>query len=252
MRVAIAQLDISWENREHNFEKAKTFAEEASQKGADFFVLPEMFSTGFSMNPEVTAEPGDGRTASFLSALAKKHAMGVLGGLTLQGERKKARNTALALGRDGERLALYTKTHLFKYLGEDRDHEPGRGPVPFTFEDMRCAAFICYDLRFPELFRQAVDACHLYFVIASWPDARQVHFDTLLRARAIENQLYVVGANRVGAGGGLTFGGGSAVIAPDGEVVAHLKDEEGLVIATLSPERVHETRSALPFLADRA
>jgi predicted amidohydrolase len=251
MRVAVAQMDLAWERPKENFEKASALAGNAAEQGADFLVLPEMFSTGFSMKPEATVEPEDGPTAAFLKSLANEHAMGVLGGLTLPGKTKEARNAALAVGRGGETLAVYAKTYLFKYMGEDAHHEPGDGPVPFDFDDMRCAAFICYDLRFPELFREAVDNCHLYFVIASWPEARQSHFDTLLRARAVENQLYVVGANRIGKGGGLSYKGGSCIIAPDGEVLAHGGAKEGLVIADVSAERVVRTRQALPFLQDR-
>jgi omega-amidase len=112
------------------------------------------------------------------------------------------------------------------------------------------ACFICYDLRFPELFRAVANTCMLIIVIASWPDARQGHWETLLKARAIENQCYVIGVNRVGEGGGYSFIGGSAIIDPSGETIAEGREKETLLVAEIDPEKVREIRSIYPFLKD--
>jgi omega-amidase len=205
MKVAALQLDIAWQDREENFKIVTEYAAMAADNGADMLVLPEMFATGFSMDPAVTAEPPGGDTASFMRCLAKENKIGVLGGYVLKADDGKGHNVAVAIDKTGHELAIYSKAHLFSYLGEDKFHEAGDGPVPFEFEGLRCACFICYDLRFPELFRLVADNCDAVFVIASWPRDRQSHWDVLLPARAVENQLYMVGVNRVGMGGGLEF-----------------------------------------------
>jgi len=151
----------------------------------------------------------------------------------------------------GNDLALYAKIHQIGLLGEDQSYEPGDWPVPFSLGALNAACFVCYDLRFPELFRLVVDRCELIMIIASWPAARQPHWDLLLRARAAESQCFVVGVNRVGQGGELNFIGGSAIIDPLGQVLAHGGDKETLIVADIDPARVAEVRSAMPFLKDR-
>lgn len=251
MKVAAVQMDLAWEDRGANFAQARQWSEKAAAEGADLIVLPEMFATGFSMNPAVTAEAPDGPTPRFLQALARDLGRTVVGGYVRQAARDKGINTALAVGPDGRILAAYGKTHLISILGEDAAHEAGAGPVSFDVGPARCACFICYDLRFPELFRLVADDHHLVLVMASWPDARQRHWDILLQARAIENQLYVTGVNRVGRGGGLDFAGGSAIVDPLGRILAHGGDQAGLVIADVEPSLVAEVRRNLPFLQDR-
>ncbi len=251
MKVAAVQLDIAWEDRQANFARVRQFAKDASELGADLLVLPEMFSTGFSMNPDRTAEDEAGPTRRFLSDIARENRLYVLGGLVLRGKGNHARNMAMTFDREGQELSRYTKTHLFSHMGEDRHHEAGSGPTVFEMEGIDCSCFICYDLRFPEIFRQVADACQLVFVIASWPAARQHHWDTLLRARAIENQIFVVGVNRIGTGGGLDYEGGTAVISPNGALCAEGGSRETLVIADIAPEQVRDLRQALPFLKDK-
>jgi predicted amidohydrolase len=251
MRVSFAQFDIVWEDRRANYERARLFAKEASVNGAQLLVLPEMFSTGFSMNPVVTAEKIDGETATFVRGLAKEHKLAILAGLVLEGDGGKGRNSSLIVDKNGIDLAVYTKTHLFAYADEHKHHQQGDGPVVFELDGMRCASYICYDLRFPELFRKTAETCHVVFVIASWPKPRQKHWDTLLPARAVENQQYVVGVNRIGRGGELEYAGGSVVYDPQGNPIAAAGDKEGLFLAEITKENVVSTRSAMPFLRDR-
>jgi len=251
MKIAAVQMNLAWEDRAANFDRARLFSEAAAAEGAEFIVLPEMFATGFSMNPGATAEDPDGLTPTFLRTLARDLGVTVLGGYVQRAEDGKGANTALAVGPDGEILAAYIKTHLIGILGEDTAHVAGEGPVTFPLGGGMATSFICYDLRFPELFRLVAEDHHLICVMASWPAARQAHWDLLLQARAIENQVFVLGVNRVGHGGGLEFLGGSAIIDPLGRTLVHGQDIEGLVMADIDFHLVDTVRADLPFLGDR-
>ncbi|MBW1680663.1 MAG: carbon-nitrogen family hydrolase [Deltaproteobacteria bacterium] len=252
MRIAALQPDIVWHDRAANHEKARQFAGQAAAKGADLFILPEMFPTGFSMDTEVTSESLDGPTPSLYRSLAVQHGMVVVGGFVLEEDKGgRPRNVALAVDREGRDLALYVKVHGIALLEEDRYYDQGNLPVPFQIEGVGAVCFVCYDLRFPELFRTVADHVGLVMVIASWPAARQTHWDILLPARAVENQCFVVGVNRVGHGGGHDFTGGSAVIDPLGRTVAHGGRDECLLVADIDPARVDEVRKSMPFLKDR-
>lgn len=251
LHLALIQMDIQWHDRPANFATARRLALKAKEEGADVLVLPEMFATGFSMETAITGEPLTGETPAFLRSLASEFGMGVVGGFALQHGRETPRNVALAVDPRGDDTALYTKIHRIGLLEEDLHYAPGTLPVPFDLNGLPSACFICYDLRFPELFRCVADACSLVLVIASWPSPRQEHWDLLLRARAVENQCYVAGVNRVGHGGGHDFTGGSVVLDPLGECLAHAGDREALITATVDPERVREVRKSFPFLRDR-
>jgi omega-amidase len=251
MKVAAVQMDIAWHDRPANHDKAKRLAAQAREAGADLLVLPEMFSTGFSMDTSIMFEPLEGATPTLLRTLARDLDMVVVGGFVLERDNGGPQNVSLAVDRNGNDLALYAKIHQIALLGEDESYDPGDLPVVFKLEEMNAACFVCYDLRFPELFRTVVDQCGLILVIASWPAARQPHWDLLLRARAVESQCFVVGVNRVGEGGDLTFLGGSAIIDPLGQVLAHAEDRETLLLADIDPAMVAEVRSSMPFLKDR-
>ncbi len=251
LKVTAIQMDLAWEDRPENYRRARRRAEEAAAQGAQLIILPEMFATGFSMNPTVTAEPADGPTPTFLRQLASELEVTVIGGYVRRQAEGRALNAALAVGPGGNDLAEYHKTHLVGILGEEEAHAAGDAPRPFTLGEIRAVCFVCYDLRFPELFRLTAAETFLAVVIASWPAARQAHWDALLVARAIENQQFVIGVNRVGEGGGLAFQGGTVIIDPLGNPLAQGGDREGLVQATLDFAQVSEVRTRLPFLKDR-
>jgi omega-amidase len=251
MKVAALQMDIAWHDRHANHVKARDLAIQAKKRGTDLVILPEMFSTGFSMDTSITPEPLNGPTPTLLRSLARELEMAVVGGFVLARENAGPQNVSLAVDHHGNDLALYAKIHQIPILGEDAHYEPGDRPMPFDLQGFRAACLVCYDLRFPELFRALVDECGLILIIASWPAVRQAHWDILLQARAVESQCFVVGVNRVGEGGGNIFTGGSAIIDPAGEILAHGGDKENLVIADIDPARVAEIRSAMPFLQDR-
>ena len=251
MRVAAAQMDIAWHDRAANHEKARQMAMQAKVAGAELLIFPEMFSTGFSMDSSITAESLDGATPTLLRTLAREQGLAVVGGFVLARDDGGPQNVSLAVDNHGNDLALYAKIHQIGLLGEDKSYQPGDWPAPFSLGPINAACFVCYDLRFPELFRLVVDKCELIVVIASWPAVRQPHWDLLLRARAAESQCFVVGVNRVGQGGDLNFLGGSAIIDPLGQILAHGEDKETLIIADIDPGKVAEVRSSMPFLKDR-
>jgi omega-amidase len=251
MKIAAIQMDLAWEDRATNYRRARRFAEQAASSGADLIVLPEMFPTAFSLDTSVTAEPLDGPTATFYRSMARDLNVAVAGGFVLENNGGKPHNVSLAVDRSGNDLALYRKIHLIGVLQEDAFYAPGTWPAPFDLEGTGTACLVCYDLRFPELFRMIVDACRLILVIASWPSSRQTHWDLLLRARAIECQCFVAGVNRVGQGGGLDFTGGSAIIDPTGEIIAHGGEAEGPVLGDIDPKQADRLRSEFPVLKDR-
>ena len=252
MRIAALQLDTRWEDRVANYNRVRSYARQAHEQGADLFVLPDMFATGFSLNTAFTAEPEGGPTAAFLRELAQENRFSVLGGFVLQTEGGRGHNVARMVDPDGRIVSTYAKTHLFTYTGEHQHHAPGDGPVTFPLAGGRASAMICYDLRFPEIFRRVVSECWLMMVIAAWPTARQRPWDILLPARAVENQSFFLGLNQVGRdGNGNTYTGGSALYDPLGVCVAHAGAAEKLMVADLQPARVAEVRTHLPFLQDR-
>ena len=251
IKIAALQLNTVWENRQKNFDRVQELSSRAKDEGAQVLVLPEMFATGFSLDTSVTAEDPKGETHSFLKKLAADLGVYVIGGYVQRRREGTGLNTALSISPAGVTLAEYGKVHLFSFLGEDKVHQAGAGPRPFQIEGVEAACFICYDLRFQGLFGLVAERAHLIFVIASWPKARQHHWNTLLTARAIENQLYIVGVNRVGTGGGIDYAGGSAIIDPQGRTVAQGGDQEEIVIADIDGDLVEQTRREMPFLLDR-
>ncbi len=251
MKLALLQMDVAWEARPQNFRKVKRFARLAKEEGAELLILPEMFSTGFSMNLNVTVEEPGGETVSFLKQLATELELSVIGGVVLKGAGGLGRNSALVIDSHGRDVGTYTKCHLFSFMEEQRYHEPGSGPVVFDLNGIPVSIFICYDLRFPEIFRAVAERVHLMVVIASWPSARQLHWDLLLPARAVENQCYLAGVNRVGEGGGLTFTGGSAVYDPLGNRIAYGGEQETIIFAQINPAIVEKIRKDMPFLKDK-
>lgn len=251
MIIAALQLDITWEDREANYWRVQQLARRSLSQKPDLIVLPEMFATGFSMSTQVTAEPMNGPSPTFVRELAKSHGVAVIGGFALDAGGGKTKNCALAVDAEGRDLAVYAKTHLFSFMGEDDHHEAGAGLVPFKLGKLRCACVICYDLRFPELLRDGAEELDAVFVIASWPAKRRSHWDALLPARAVENQLYVIGVNRVGQGGGLDYDGGTAIYHPLGHALARADGGETIVTADVHAEEVDKVRKAMPFLKDR-
>jgi omega-amidase len=210
-----------------------------------------MFATGFSMNLKTTRQGPDLEDEAFLASLAREYGSVVVGGVVSQASEGIARNEAVVFSPEGATLARYAKIHPFSLGGETQVHEAGSEIVLFRWEGFIVAPFICYDLRFPEVFRSAArGGASLFVVIALWPVKRQQHWLTLLQARAIENQAYVLGVNRVGAEPESSYAGRSVIVDPHGIIIADAGEQEGVLSAAIDPERVASWRKAFPALKD--
>jgi len=246
------QFDIAWENKPANFETVRRMLADAAPEKDSLVVLPEMFATGFSMNTEGIAEAAGGETEQFLSRTARELGVCILGGAAMLDRDGRARNKALIFSPTGDLLAFYAKMQPFAPGGEARHYVAGERPVTFRWADCVVSPYICYDLRFPEIFREAAAAHRpeLFVVIASWPEKRISHWAALLKARAIENQAYVVGINRIGNDPYYAYNGQSAIVDPHGQVLADAGAEAGCIQAQLDLATLRKYREGLPFLAD--
>ena len=251
MRIAAVQHDIVWEDRDANFARLAPQVARAVGAGAEVVLLTETFSTGFSMTPGI-GEPEDGPSARFLAGQAAEH--GVWVGATCpeiaEGEELPYNSFVLA-GPDGT-THRYRKLHPFTHAGEHERFRAGEKPVTVEVGGLRVTPFICYDLRFADVFWKAAPETDVYLVPANWPSPRRLHWQTLLQARAIENQAYVVGCNRVGtAGDGTEHVGDSRIVSPMGELLATAAGVETMVLADVDAAEVTATRDRLRFIPDR-
>jgi omega-amidase len=250
MRVIGCQLDTAWENPEANHAKVQAMLQGAKLQGGELIVLPEMFATGFTMNV-VGAADREGKTARFLSTLAGQYRATVIAGVVGVGASDMGRNEALMFDPAGNEIARYCKLHPFSIGSETKYYEPGEMVVTFALGGFTVSPFVCYDLRFPEIFRSAAQAgASLMAVIANWPGKRVEHWITLLKARAIENQAYVVGVNRCGSDPNHSYPGRSMIVDPHGVVLADAGESEGFIEAELDPEVVLRWRKEFPVLRD--
>lgn len=251
MRVAGIQSDIVWENQTANFDKLQTWLNAAKGAGTRLVVLPEMYACGFSMNADAIAEPSNGRSATFLQEAAAQHDLWLVGSVP---ERAKPdarpRNTLVLAGPQGQ-MHRYAKIHPFTFANEHEHYDAGNEFLTVEIDGVRITTFICYDLRFADEFWATAKQTDCYLVIANWPKKRREHWTTLLRARAIENQAYVVGINRVGQGGGLEYSGDSRIFDPWGEAVAAASMAETMLLADIDPAVVADARQKFPVLGDR-
>ncbi len=252
MKIALIQLDIAWESKKKNHDKAEFFAKKAAEQDCDIVVFPEMFNTGFSMNVDSILEDEYGETNSFLADISKKYGIYVIAGFSIKKKNEKmGRNIASVYDRRGNRIAIYTKIHPFSLMKEDMHFLSGDSPVIFNIDNTQCSVFICYDLRFPEVFRKVAHDVQLIFVIANWPSSRKEHWESLLKARAIENQCFIVGVNRIGIDGNkIEYSGGSCIVDPYGNKIVSGGDKEEFLTGEINTYLVAEIRERFPFLKD--
>jgi predicted amidohydrolase len=251
MRIAAVQHDIVWEDREANFARLAPLIGGAAGLGAEFVLLTETFSTGFSMTPGI-GEPEGGPSARFLAGQAAEHGVWVGGTCPeIAADGELPYNSFVLAGPDGT-THRYRKLHPFTHAGEHERFRAGEKPTTVEIGGLRITPFICYDLRFANVFWDAAPATDVYLVPANWPSPRRHHWQTLLVARAIENQAYVVGCNRVGtAGDGTEHVGDSRIVSPMGELLATASGVETIVLADVDAAEVAATRDRLRFLPDR-
>jgi predicted amidohydrolase len=253
VRVAALQHDIVWEDPLANFARLAPQIAAAAGAGARLVVLTEMFSTGFSLQSDRIAEDDDGPSTSFLIEMATGHGVWVCGSIPRRGAEDPGglpRNTLTLVSPDGI-VHRYDKIHPFTYAGEHERYAAGDRHVIVDVEGVRTALFVCYDLRFADEFWVLAPGVDCYVVVANWPESRRWHWRSLLVARAIENQAYVVGVNRVGSGGGLDYAGDSRIVDPLGEILASAASTEAMLVTDINPDHVVEIRARFPFLADR-
>jgi predicted amidohydrolase len=251
LRVAAIQHDVAFEDRAATLARLTPQLAAAAGTGARLLVLTEMFPTGFSMEPEKVAEPEGGPSTEFLRTQAGELGVWLAGSVPVHPDGGGRPVNRFLLAGPGGELHHYDKIHPFAYSGEDEHYAAGTRRVTFDVDGVRVTPFVCYDLRFADEFWAMAAGTDCYVVVANWPAARRAHWRALLVARAIENQAYVVGVNRVGEGGGLAYAGDSRIVDPLGEVLAGGAGGETILLADVDPAVVSATRERYPFLADR-
>lgn len=248
LHIALIQADLHWENPAANL---AMFTEMMSNvQDVDLIILPEMFSSGFTMHPKTVAETMNGKSVSWMRETAQKKNMALTGSLVIE-ENGKYYNRLLFVKPNGS-LEKYDKKHLFTLAGEDAVYTAGTDRLLVDYLGWRICPMVCYDLRFPIWARNTVDYDLLIYV-ANWPKVRVFAWDTLLSARAIENMAYVAGVNRVGNdGNGHPYVGHSAVYDVLGkDVLPKITNKKGVYFATLNKNELENTRKKLRFLDDR-
>lgn len=252
MRVALSMMNQVWENKSANMIACNELAERALKNRADILIFPEMTLTGFTlMAPSIAEESDSSASLHSFANMAAAHNMCVIAGLVLR-TGQLFQNCAMAYGKNGEQLCHYAKIHPFSLSGESRYISGGTELSTFEYEELKFGLTICYDLRFPVLWQALADKCECIINIANWPAQRIDHWRTLLQARAIENQVYVIGVNRVGLDGNqLEYIESSYAFAPDGSIVTPVVIDEGLSIIEIEKAVVTKCQDAFPVRNDR-
>ncbi len=247
LRLNLVQSDIIWENPPANIARTESLLTHAPH--ADIILLPEMWSTGFTMHPENAAEDATGHALSWMMEYARTSNAVIAGSMATR-HHGRFYNRFYWAFPDGH-LEWYDKKHLFSYGGEDKPYTAGTTQVSIEIKGWNIMPIVCYDLRFPAWCRNRNDY-DLLVVVANWPVPRIHHWDALVRARAIENQCYVTAVNRVGSdGNGLQYTGHSSVYNMNGDLLHTLKEQEGVIPAVLNKEELNEYRNTYKFLQDQ-
>ena len=249
LKITSLQVDIAWESPKINIEKYTKMINSITED-VDLIILPEMFSTGFSMNPSNCAETMDGESVTWMKEIARQKQIAIMGTLAIK-ENDKFYNRLVFVHPKGE-LEYMDKRHLFSYGGEDKVYSSGNKQLIIHYKGWKISPMICYDLRFPVWTRNTNDYDVLIFM-ANWPKPRINAWDTLLKARAIENMCYTIGVNRIGVDGNkLEYVGHTQTIDMLGNVISDSVEKKEMIIeATLNKEELITTRNKFQFLNDR-
>lgn len=248
MKVALIQTALLWENPEANRHHIEAQINSIAES-VDLIVLPEMFSTGFTMVPQAVAEPMSGPTVSWLKSTAKAKQAAIVGSLAIE-EANRYYNRLVFVFPSGE-IKTYDKKHLFTLAGEDKVYASGNDRLILTCNGFKISPLICYDLRFP-VFSRNTEEYDLLLYVANWPKPRVNAWDALLKARAIENQCFVIGVNRVGVdGNNHEYVGHSQVVDCFGNYVLEPSEKTGVFVVTLKKSEMLEARKKFDFLSDR-
>ena len=247
MKIALIQMDLAWCNTQDNLGRAEQLI--TNNPGADVYVLPEMFTTGFCMEPHRIAEPMEGPALQWMKRMATEADAAIVGSVATIAPEGGYKNRMYFVKPDGG-ATYYDKRHLFSYSGEDKHYEPGKERVIVEWRGVRFFLQVCYDLRFP-VFGRNCDDYDVAIYVANWPDKRRMAWDILLRARAIENQAVVIGVNRVGTDPICNYDGGTAAIDFFGYVAAKCADNtEEVVTYEVKMDELMLYRSKFPSLTD--
>lgn len=247
MRIGLFQNNIVWEGKEENLKKFENELEKPENSELDAVFLPEMSFTGFSMNTKYTGEENF-FTVERIKDIAREHSISV--GFGWVRSKQDSENHYSVVNKQGEMIFDYVKVHPFSFSGEDKSFVSGNELDFFSIDGINCSALICYDLRFPHIFDIVSRKADLIIVPANWPAKRSDHWKCLLKARAIENQVYVAGVNCVGMIGGLEYNGCSCLINPNGEVIKACENEEKMIIADVNSD-VSDFRKSFPTYRDK-
>lgn len=247
MKIALVQMNLAWCDADKNLNQAENMIK--TNSGADVYVLPEMFTTGFCMEPQRVAEPMDGPTLAWMRRVAAEANAAIVGSVATIAPEGGYKNRMYFVEPEG-RVTYYDKRHLFSYSGEDKHYEAGSERVIVEYRGVRFFLQVCYDLRFP-VFGRNCDDYDVAIYVANWPDKRRMAWDILLRARAIENQAVVIGVNRVGTDPMCNYDGGTAAVDFFGYVAAICDDNaEQVVSYEVKMDELRHYREKFPSLAD--
>jgi len=255
LNLAILQMDIQAGSPDANFARLEQLLEQAAAltPKPDLVLFPEMWNTGYALEEiETLADENGERTKALIAEYSRRHGIHVIAGSIAEKRQDGVYNTTYAFDREGRQHAEYSKMHLFRLMDEEKHLLAGDSPGTLELDGLPAATMICYDIRFPELARRlALGGAKLLLVPAEWPNPRLHHWRTLLTARAIENQMYVVACNRTGVSGSTSFFGHSMVVDPWGEIVAEADEQETILQATIDLALVDEVRARIPVFEDR-
>lgn len=252
MKIACIQFNVRFGKVDENYTRVEQFLRDAASEGAEIAVLPEMWNTGYALEklPEIADVNGE-RTKAFLSKLAQELSLHIVGGSVATKQGEAFYNTMYTFNKDGELVGEYSKAHLFRLMDEDKYLTAGNDMNNFKLGELDAAGVICYDIRFPEWLRShALAGAKVLFIPAQWPTPRIDHWKTLLQARAIENQCYVVAVNRISSKVE-NFNGQSMIIEPWGKVIWTGSETEEMAIVDVDFDTVDEVRDRIPVYADR-
>lgn len=250
LKIGLVQYSPVWENIEASIGKINSLLSLYDLDDVGLLIFPELSLTGFTMNSKLLAEEIDGTSFGFFMDLSKKFKLDIFAGI-IESYDNKIYNSLIHFDNKGLIKVRYRKIHPFSSSGENKNYSSSSTPVTTKIGKITFGLSICYDLRFPELYRfygkKKVDVlCN----IANWPTNRMSHWDKLLQARAIENLSYMIGVNRVGTDQSLTYDGHSALIDPKGNVLVSSNKNEEIIFAEIDTEKIKATRNNLPFLND--
>ncbi len=248
MRIAFCQQEIAFEDKNENLKRICSFVEKAKKENAEVIFFPEMSFTGFSMNIKNTVEKSDDNI-NIIKNLAVNNYI-YIGFGWVNSILDKAENHYSVVSPKGEFICDYIKIHPFSYAGEDDFFVAGNRLAFFNINNIKFSVFICYDLRFPEIFQSASKKADVIIIAANWPEKRKEHWKTLLKARAIENQCYIIGVNCFGIQKNIFYSGDSRVYNPDGKIICFAKEKEDMVIFDFSND-TEKYRKAFPVKGDR-